>query len=153
MSRVDRKLLAASMLLGMGLGGFFDGILFHQILQVHGMLTAVRPKLTLVDAEVNMFWDGIFHAATWTMTVAGLALLWRSVRAGAETRTSRLGGGLLLGWGAFNAVEGVLDHYVLGLHHVVEARGLSLFDHLFVLSGVVMAIVGWRVAVHDPRGP
>lgn len=31
--------MAAGILLGLGLGGFFDGIVLHQILQWHHMLT------------------------------------------------------------------------------------------------------------------
>ena len=81
-----RPLVAAGILLGVGLGGFVDGIVFHQLLQVHGMLSAKYPK-TGVDAEtalahiqINMFWDGLFHALTWTATAVGLALLWRAAR-------------------------------------------------------------------------
>ncbi|MBA3481110.1 MAG: DUF2243 domain-containing protein, partial [Pirellulales bacterium] len=34
-----RPLIAAATLLGIGLGGFVDGILFHQLLQFHNMLS------------------------------------------------------------------------------------------------------------------
>jgi uncharacterized membrane protein len=57
-------------LLGIGPGGFVDGILFHQILQWHGMLrtpyakTGVDPETAVVNMQVNMFWDGLFHAFT-----------------------------------------------------------------------------------------
>lgn len=54
-------LIAAGVLMGIGLGGFVDGILFHQILQWHGVLSVKYPRLG-VDAatavrniEVNMF--------------------------------------------------------------------------------------------------
>lgn len=36
-------LMTAGILLGVGLGGLLDGILLHQILQWHHMLTNVRP--------------------------------------------------------------------------------------------------------------
>ena len=55
------------------MGGFVDGILLHPMLQLHNMLTAKYPK-TGVDAatapvniEINMDWDGLFHAFTWAM--------------------------------------------------------------------------------------
>jgi uncharacterized membrane protein len=63
-----RPLIAAGTLLGVGMGGFVDGILFHQILQLHNMLSAKYPRAgvavatALVNVEVNMFWDGLFHA-------------------------------------------------------------------------------------------
>jgi hypothetical protein len=62
-------LIAAGLLLGTGLGGFVDGIVLHQILQWHNMLSSVRPPTNLVDMKVNMVWDGLFHALTWTVTV------------------------------------------------------------------------------------
>ena len=56
-------LIAAGILMGAGMGGFVDGILLHQILQWHNMLSGKMPPNNLVDAKVNMYWDGIFHAA------------------------------------------------------------------------------------------
>ena len=68
-----RPLIAAGTTLGIGLGGFVDGIVFHQLLQLHNMLSDWLPKTTIPNVEVNMFWDGVFHALTWIVTVAGLA--------------------------------------------------------------------------------
>ena len=59
-------------------------------------------------------------------------------------------GALLLGWGLFNFMEGLIDQYLLELHHVVEAREASVFDGLFLLSGVVM-IVGGFLAIRSGR--
>ena len=71
-----RPLIAAGLLLGAGLGGFVDGIVLHQILQWHNMLSARLPPDNLVRAKVNMYWDGMFHAAVWVMMAIGLRLLW-----------------------------------------------------------------------------
>jgi len=136
-------LLTAGSLLGMGMGGFVDGILFHQILQTHNMLSAVLPKTTLLNAEINMFWDGLFHALTWTMTALGIALLWRCGHHRDVPWSGRhFSGALLFGWGAFNLVEGLIDHYILGVHHVIESLGLSVWDHVFVGTGAILAAVG-----------
>lgn len=145
--------MTAGLLLGIGLGGFVDGILLHQLLQVHSMLSAVRPKLTLVDAEVNMFWDGLFHAFTWVATCAGVYALWR---AGAEPRGSwsgrALAGGITLGWGLFNVVEGVIDHHILGIHHVIERFGLSVFDWAFLAFGAALILGGWAMVRSAQEG-
>ena len=69
-----RPLIAAGTLLGIGMGGFVDGILFHQLLQLHSMLSAQVTRSTVAGLEINMFWDGLFHVLTWTMTALGLAL-------------------------------------------------------------------------------
>jgi len=136
-------LVAAATALGIGMGGFVDGILFHQILQVHNMLSAVVPKVDLVSAEVNMFWDGLFHAATWTFTVVGIALLWHAVRLpSTPLSTPVFAGSILAGWGTFNLVEGLIDHHLLGIHHVVERLGPSGYDLAFLASGVAFMGIG-----------
>jgi uncharacterized membrane protein len=73
----SRPLIAAGTLMGIGLGGFFDGILFHQILELHNMLSNWVPRTTLVNAEINMFWDGLFHAFCYVGTLTALYMLWR----------------------------------------------------------------------------
>lgn len=142
-----RPLLAAGVLLGIGMGGFVDGILFHQILQVHSMLSAVLPPNTLVNVEANMAWDGLFHAFTWLMTALGLLLLWR---AGARRDVPWSGrtflGAWVQGWGVFNLVEGVIDHHILGVHHVVERLGMSVYDYAFLGSGVLFILLGGALA-------
>lgn len=52
---------------------------------------------------------------------------------------------MVLGWGIFNAVEGVIDHHILGLHHVVERLGVSVYDYAFLGSGVLFLILGWSI--------
>ncbi len=129
-------------LLGLGLGGFFDGIVLHQILQWHHMLSAHTPPDTLADLQLNTFADGLFHASTWVLTAAGLVLLWAAVRQGAALGWSRLIGGLLAGWGGFNLVEGLIDHQILGVHHVRPGPDELLYDIGFLIWGATMLIVG-----------
>ena len=139
-----RPLISAGTLLGIGMGGFVDGIVLHQILQVHNMLSAKRPPTTLVNMEINMVWDGLFHAFTWLMTALGLWLLWRAVNRPDVPRSGRtLVGAMVFGWGLFNLVEGIIDHHVLHIHHVVERLGVSLWDWLFLgLGGVGLILLG-----------
>jgi uncharacterized membrane protein len=134
----------AGIVLGIGLGGFFDGILFHQILQVHAMLSAKIPLDSMANMQTNMMADGLFHAVTWVATLVGLGLLWRTLNQPMDMRPAGVGlvGYMLAGWGWFNLVEGLIDHHILGLHHVVEGLGLSIWDWLFLASGVVLILVG-----------
>ncbi len=143
MDRRERaSALVPSVVLGIGLGGFFDGIVIHQILQWHHMLSAHTPPDTLANLELNTLADGLFHAATWVFTVIGLFLLWRAVRGGARPGWSTLVGGLLAGWGGFNVVEGLIDHQILGVHHVRPGPDQQLYDIGFLVWGVVMLAVG-----------
>jgi uncharacterized membrane protein len=124
-------------LLGMGLGGFVDGILLHQILHWHNMGSALVPPVTLEAVRQNMRWDGFFHAAVWLLTVAGVYLLLRHARRGVRLPTQRgLTGQLFLGWGSFNLVEGIVDHQILGLHHVRDLpTHVPAYDWMFLLIG------------------
>jgi uncharacterized membrane protein len=142
------------MVLGIGLGGFFDGIVFHQLLQCHHMLTAHGdyPMSTVPGLEVNTTWDGIFHGATWIATVAGLWLLWRLDRS-YDVRWSRpLLGALLMGWGGFNLVEGIIDHHILTIHHVRDDLGGPLgWDLGFLAWGAIFLAAGWYLAQTPTR--
>lgn len=68
----------AGIFLGLGLGGFFDGIILHQVLQWHHMLTSAGyPADTLGNLEMNVTWDGLFHISTYILTLTGMTILWR----------------------------------------------------------------------------
>ena len=127
----------AALLLGIGLGGFVDGIVLHQVLQWHNMLSAVHPPESMANMRLNMRADGLFHAGVWLATASGLALLWREARAGRVTGapTRRFVGLLIAGWGLFNLVEGLIDHHLLGIHHVREGPDPLAWDLGFLLFG------------------
>ncbi len=113
---------AAGIFFGLGLGGFFDGIVLHQILQWHHMVTSAGyPPDSVANLKVNTFFDGLFHASTYVFVLAGLVLLWRSAHRRHLWWSGRLlTGTVLMGFGIFNLVEGVVDHHLLALHHVNE---------------------------------
>ncbi len=139
-----KPLTTAGVVLGIGMGGFFDGILLHQLLQTHNMLSATVPKTSIPNMEINMFWDGLFHALTWTMTLIGIALLWKAGRRRDVAWSGKaLTAAMFLGWGLFNFVEGLIDHHLLNIHHVVERLGVSVYDYAFLSSGVVFIVGGW----------
>lgn len=155
----QKPLVSAGIFMGIGLGGFFDGILFHQLLQIHNMLSAKYSKTSIANMEINMFWDGLFHSLTYTMTLIGLALLWKAGRRRDVPWSGKAFlGAYFLGWGLFNFVEGIIDHHILNIHHVLESHGQSIFDYLFLASGLIMIVAGVmtiRSAQNDgarPRG-
>lgn len=147
--------LSSGLLLGLGLGGFFDGIVLHQLLQWHHMLSSWYPITTIENLELNSFWDGVFHSGTYVFMLAGLFILWRCGRLSHfRWPTGDLVATMLIGFGAFNLIEGVIDHHVLGLHHVNEMalRGQWLFWDLgFLAWGGAMIGVGLLIMrrLHD----
>jgi len=138
------RITAPGLLLGVGLGGFADGIVLHQILQWHHMLTSTgeHPASTVAGLEANTLADGLFHAAAWLATLAGLWLLWRVTRGGAPWSGRELAGLLLAGWGLFNVVEGLVDHQLLGLHHVRAGDAELAYDLGFLAFGALLAGAG-----------
>ncbi|RGC65985.1 hypothetical protein C5N14_25810 [Micromonospora sp. MW-13] len=143
-------------ILGVGLGGFADGIVLHQVLQWHHMLSSTGsdnvgvkayPVDTVPGLEMNTLWDGIFHVVTWVAVLAGLALLYARVTRsrGRLWRSPVLWGWALVGWGLFNLVEGVVDHHLLGIHHVRGGAYRTWWDLGFLALGAVLVAAGWLV--------
>lgn len=147
--RKDRGFpIFAGILFGLGLGGFFDGIILHQVLQWHHMLTSAGyPADSVANLEVNTLWDGLFHASTYIFVLLGLIILWqRAHRTHVRWPGKLLAGTMLMGFGIFNLVEGVIDHHVLGIHHVNETVPRDQWiwwDLGFLIWGAAMLIGGW----------
>lgn len=142
-----RPALAPALILGIGLGGFIDGIVLHQILQWHHLLTATagHPSTTVAGLEVNTFADGLLHAGSWVIVFIGTAAMvraWQQRRIAPPWRAHV--GMLLLGWGVFNLVEGVIDHQILEIHHVRDdLGGPQSWDLGFFAFGVLLVAVGY----------
>jgi uncharacterized membrane protein len=133
--------------MGLGLGGFLDGIVLHQVLQWHHLLTGEaggEPMDTVAGLEANTLADGVFHLATWVLVVLGTSLAVRAWRRGEFAPPWRAHLGLLLaGWGVFNLAEGLIDHQLLGIHHVRDDLGGPLgWDLGFLAFGVLLTTVG-----------
>jgi uncharacterized membrane protein len=152
----ESRVRAPGILLGIGLGGFVDGIVLHQILQWHHMLSSVGsyPPNTVAGLQTNTLADGLFHASTWVAAAVGIWLLWRRVteRHWAASGTALIGW-ILFGWGLFNLVEGVLDHEILRIHHVREGAGVNetAWDLGFLAVASLQIAGGWLLA-HGSAG-
>ena len=98
----------AALLLGFGLGAFFEAILLHPI-------------------------AGFFYFAAWAIVLGGVVLLWTAVRGPGPLPAGRVFVGyFVIGWGAFNMLEGLARH---DLRHewLVFATGLG-----FALLGMLL---------------
>jgi uncharacterized membrane protein len=139
-------------LLGFALGGFFDGILLHQILQWHHLLSNVDAAR---DMRVQILADGLFHALMYVVAAVALALLWRARTAAAEPGASgRLWGAALLGFGAWHIVDSVLSHWLLGIHRIrMDSPNPLMWDLIwFFVFGVLPALRRHARARRRQRG-
>ena len=135
------RLMAAS-LVGVGLGGLFDGIVLHQILQWHHLVSTQMPVVDLASLEANTLADGVFHQAMWLVTVAGVALLYVEMARPDRVARGTFLGGALIGWGSFNVADEVVFHVALDLHHIRPGPDVVLWDLAFTTWGLGMVAVG-----------
>jgi uncharacterized membrane protein len=141
------------LLLGLGMGGFVDGILIHQMLGWHHMLSGWYPLTSPQRMRMNMIGDGVFHAFCWLLVVAGILTLATAASWPQERARLRLTGWMIAGWGVFNVVEGIIDHLVLGIHHVHPRSQVLAYDLGFIAIGLALTTAGLtlaRVAVRPP---
>ncbi len=141
-NRSPGRAVAAGLVLGVGAGGFVDGVVAHQILEWHHMLSSWYPPTDHHTMRLNMVADGLLHLACLLTVAAGVVLLNRS----APVPWRVLAGWSLAGWGWFNLVEGVVDHLVLGVHHVRAGPAQLAWDLGFLVWGAALVVGGTALA-------
>ena len=134
----------AGFILGISLGGFFDGILLHQVLQWHHLLSLMEGRSG--DLPFQIAADGYFHVLMYAIAVVGLVLLWRSHRR-VEDRGRLLLSNILIGVGVWNIVDIAGFHWLIGIHRIrVDVPNPMFWDLLWLgLFGVVPLILAYLV--------
>lgn len=138
---------AAGLLLGLGLGGLVDGILMHQILQWHHLVSSYEDPDTVSGLELNTMADGFFHAASLFLVLGGIIVLVAHWRQGRLAPSWSFHWGLVVaGGGVFNVADSLVNHWALGSHHVRDdLGGPASWDIGFFLLSVLVAATGWLV--------
>lgn len=137
----QRRLLLGSGTLGFGSGALLDVVVFHMILQWHHLLSGRIPMGTLDGLRSNVYWDGVFSLAMLGVMLVGAVLMWRVLNRSSESYSGvRVVGGLLVGAGLFNVFDGIVDHYVLGIHDAVH--GTQAFNPHWVGASLLILGVG-----------
>lgn len=145
------RLFCAGLVLGLGFGGFFDGIVLHQILGWHHLIcrTDTCQPTSIASLQQQNQEDGCFHLVVWMVSLLGTALLFRARTERGDARS--LTGAMLAGWGGFNVVEGLVDHQLLGVHHVLPGSPHELlYDLLFLGSGLMLGGISAWIHRREP---
>ncbi|WP_207540604.1 DUF2243 domain-containing protein [Sabulicella rubraurantiaca] len=147
----------AACLAGFALGGFFDGILLHQVLQWHHFLSLV-PGEAWQTQRAQILADGLFHIATYLLTLLSLWLLWRARTGLAAVGGRLIVGAALLGFAIWQFSDVVLFHWIVGIHRIrVDVPNPLLWDlGWLVVTGVPPLLLGaWLFRRRGPgmRGP
>ena|SRR5690625_1391406 len=132
-----RYLVIGSFILGFGFMGAMDGVIYHQILQWHSVVMDTTRTGQIVS-------DGLFHLVVTIALVIGGVYLWLAGNPKDVARgTRRLIGGFLIGAGAFNLIEGIINHHILQIHRVKPGDPNALFyDIAFLALGLILVLIG-----------
>lgn len=148
------RLAWAGYLLGFSLGGFFDGILLHQVLQWHHLLINVDSPF-LQDMKNQLLADGLFHVLMYFIGFAGLWKLWQARQDYAQSGADKLLlGNAFIGFGVWHILDGILSHWVLGIHRIrVDSENVLFWDLLwFFAFGVAFVVIGAMIRKTSDSG-
>ncbi|MFD0684535.1 DUF2243 domain-containing protein [Actinomadura fibrosa] len=141
--RAGRSLTAAA-LIGVALMAAVDEIVFHQILGWHHFYDRSTPKVGLLT-------DGLLHTAELLGLVTGFAW-WADLRRRRALSSAHAWAGLVLGLGAFQLYDGLVDHKLLRLHQVrYRVPDLLPYDLAWNAAGLLLLGIGAVLAVRAAK--
>jgi len=145
-----RSAIASAVLVGIGLAGLIDIIVFHEILQWHHTASHKVIPNTMESLQMNITYDGLFLVFSLIITISGIILLWHAFGPSSNRDhkfSKRLFVGLVfIGFGGFNAIEGIINHHILEMHHVIEVANPLVFDLTFlVVGGLAFLVAGGAI--------
>jgi len=138
-ARLQRRNVLVGILFGCGIIAFVDEVVFHQLLHWHHFYDRSTRAAGLVS-------DGVFHAFSWFATVASL-FLFADLRRRNALLTRRWVGGILVGIGAFQLFDGLVQHKLLDLHEIRYGVDLLPYDLWWNAAGLAALIAGIVVLV------
>ena len=135
--------VASGVLVGLGVAGFVDETVFHQLLHWHHFYDKGTPEAGLVS-------DGLFHAGSWVAVVAGL-FLFADLRRRETWAPAPWWGGLLAGLGGFQLYDGIVQHKLLRLHQIRYGVDITPYDVAWNVIAVLLLAAGVTVLVRSRR--
>lgn len=129
--------LWTGILFGLGLVGFIDEVVFHQLLHWHHFYDKSTTDIGLVS-------DGLFHAFSWFSTIASSFLLADLHRRNAYWFKRWLAG-VLIGGGAFQLYDGTIQHKLMQLHQIRYDVDIRPYDMIWNLTALAMILGGFML--------
>ena len=135
-----RAALGTGAVVGIGIIGAADEIIFHQLLQWHHFYVHT-------DQYWRIFSDGLFHVFTALMLFLGALRLWSERRRLSHIASGRpFWAGILFGAGGFQLFDGTVNHKLLQIHPVREGiENLLPYDIGWIASALLLLVAGWVV--------
>lgn len=152
MDKIPRRYWLPGFLVGVSAAGFIDGILLHQILQWHSLLSGLEGQ-PFDDLSFRMLMDGGFHLAMYAIGMTGLFMLFHQRRHINRPGSGRLfTSALMIGFGTWHVTDALLNHWLLQLHHIREIENWLWWNLSFFVMGVVVTLAGLIVQRRPPFG-
>ncbi|WP_068774988.1 DUF2243 domain-containing protein [Paenibacillus sp. FJAT-26967] len=143
--RYSRRNLGSGFLFGLGLVGFIDETVFHQLLHWHHFYDKSTSDIGLVS-------DGLFHAFSWFATIGGL-FMFADLRRRNALLLTRWWGGLLLGGGAFQLYDGIIQHKLMRLHQIRYVDNVMAYDIVWNAAAIAMILAGIVLILQSKKYP
>lgn len=132
---LNRRTVMSGLFFGVGIAAaIIDLFIFHLLLQWHHFYDLSTTTTALVA-------DGLFHGATWLITVWGL-FMFADVRQQIAVPWTRWAGAVLTGTGFFQLVDGIVFHKLLGIHQIRYGVDLLVYDLVWILSAIILLTIG-----------
>jgi uncharacterized membrane protein len=125
---------SSGVLVGIGVAGFVDETVFHQLLHWHHFYDRSTPTAGLVS-------DGLFHAASWVCIVGGL-FLYADIRRRRTYWHTRFLAGFCIGLGGFQLYDGTIQHKLLRLHQIRYHVSIVPYDLAWNILAAVVLVLG-----------
>ncbi|MEV7072438.1 DUF2243 domain-containing protein [Streptomyces sp. NPDC093990] len=138
-----RRSMAVCALIGAAVTAAVDEIVFHQILGWHHFYDRATSRAGLLS-------DGLLHTAEVLALCAGF-FLYADLRRRRALAVPHAWAGLLLGMGAFQLFDGVVDHKLLRLHQIRYGVDVTPYDVAWNLAGLLLLLAGTFLAVRAAR--
>ncbi|MGV1873747.1 DUF2243 domain-containing protein [Agrobacterium rosae] len=152
MHKMPRRYWLSGFLVGVSAAGFVDGIVLHQILQWHSLLSGLKGQ-PFDDLRFRMLMDGGFHLAMYAVAMMGLFMLFHQRRHINQPGSERFFvSALMVGFGTWHVTDALLNHWLLRLHHIRETENWLWWDLGFFVMGVAVALTGLILRRRPPSG-
>ncbi|AWT41067.1 MULTISPECIES: DUF2243 domain-containing protein [Streptomyces] len=135
-------------LIGAAVTAALDEIVFHQLLGWHHFYDRSTTQAGLLS-------DGLLHTAEVLGLVAGF-FLYADLRRRRALAPAYAWAGFLLGAGAFQLFDGIMDHKLLRVHQIRYGVDVTPYDWAWNLVGLTLlaagAALGLRAVRRDRAG-
>ncbi|MHC3389386.1 DUF2243 domain-containing protein [Streptomyces lavendulocolor] len=143
-----RRSLTTGAIAGAAVMAAVDEIIFHQVLGWHHFYDRSTTAVGLMS-------DGLLHSAELLALVAGF-FLYADLRRRRALAPAHARAGCVMGLGAFQLFDGIVDHKLLRLHQIRYGVDVTPYDWAWNAAGLLLLLAGLLLtarAARRTRGP